>query len=399
MPSFTTRSDGTKILLYPAISSVQSDYAIGLESGYMWQSVPTTATDMGFVWYGGISQILKLTSVLLTCPAALSVGTTSTFNGTMTTAAISATNITTSGTIVSTGDITAPNLYTKANTNTLLNGKLNNVISGSSLSVKNSSAVDVLVLWNNASKDIEARGTFYVSNDLSVLKFSTLTNTMTVNALNGQGGTIRVIANNNGNESSVACYNYIDLRIASAGDAWVFGYNCWNAPTNALSIGTPGKKSCLSIGVDGVVTLGYKLRTPELLVHTLRGNGETRITIDDNVTITENLIVNGTITDNTRSLNPFWICGTVAANGTVVSSNRGKYGFTCHKTGNGYYIISPTNANCSDTNYIINITCQVDSTYASARINTGVMSVSSFAILTYVGNTAADCIFHFSVIY
>jgi hypothetical protein len=147
MPSFTTRSYGTKILLYPAISSVQCDYAIGIETGYLWQSVPSSDITRGFVWYGGISQILKLTRALLTCPASLSDGSTSTFNG-----------------------------------------------------------------------------------------------TMTVNTLNGQGGTIRVMGRNNGNESSFACYNYTDLRIVSPGDAWVFGSNCWGAPTNAFSIGTPGKQ-------------------------------------------------------------------------------------------------------------------------------------------------------------
>jgi hypothetical protein len=194
MPSFTTRSYGTKILLYPAISSVQCDYAIGIETGYLWQSVPSSDITRGFVWYGGISQILKLTSALLTCPASLSVGSTSTFNG-----------------------------------------------------------------------------------------------TMTVNTLNGQGGTIRVMGRNNGNESSFACYNYSNLRIVSPGDAWVFGSNCWGAPTNAFSIGTPGKHSCLNIGVDGVVALAYKLRTPELLVNTIRGNGETQITIDDNVIISNAL--------------------------------------------------------------------------------------------------------------
>jgi hypothetical protein len=256
MPSFTTRSYGTKILVYPAISSVQSDYAIGIESGYMWQSVPTTAANMGFVWYGGISQILKLTSVLLTCPAALSVGTTSTFNG-----------------------------------------------------------------------------------------------TMTVNALNGQGGTIRVMARNHGNESSVDCYNYIDLRIASAGDAWVFGSNCWGAPANVFSIGTPGKNACLSIGVDGVVALVYKLRTPELLVNTIRGNGEHLITIDDNVIISNALSTPVINTNILRVGNYIESSGQVyesvsvlnATNNTVLTYSHIRGGIiTCLNTANGLTLTLPT---------------------------------------------------------
>jgi hypothetical protein len=130
------------------------------------------------------------------------------------------------------------NTYLKSEINTLLTGKLNNVISGSSLSVKNSSAADVLMLWNNATKDIEAKGKFYVSNDLSVIGSSTFSNTMTVNAAVGGGGTVRVVANNDGNESSFGCYNYINLRASSPGDMWVFGSNCW--ARTGYSIGTPG---------------------------------------------------------------------------------------------------------------------------------------------------------------
>jgi hypothetical protein len=53
----------------------------------------------------------------------------------------------------------------------------------------------------------------------------------------------------------------------------------------------------------------------------------------------------------------------------------------------------------SYTNYIINVTCQTDGAYATARINVNLMSVSSFNIITYVNTSAPDCIFMFSVIY
>ena len=50
-PAFTTRSLGTKIVLYPAIAAAAADYALGIENNGLWLSVPTT-TDF-HKWYGG----------------------------------------------------------------------------------------------------------------------------------------------------------------------------------------------------------------------------------------------------------------------------------------------------------------------------------------------------------
>lgn len=58
-PAFTTRSVGSKIVLYPAVTASAADYAIGIESGVTWFSVPTTAES--FKWYGGTSNAATLT--------------------------------------------------------------------------------------------------------------------------------------------------------------------------------------------------------------------------------------------------------------------------------------------------------------------------------------------------
>jgi hypothetical protein len=50
-PAFTTRSAGTKIVLYPSLSGTLLDYAIGIESGAMWFS--TNNTSGGWKWYSG----------------------------------------------------------------------------------------------------------------------------------------------------------------------------------------------------------------------------------------------------------------------------------------------------------------------------------------------------------
>ena len=58
-PAFTTRSVGTKIVLYPALSGSTTDYAFGIESGALWSSIPASGDN--FKWYAGTTTALTLT--------------------------------------------------------------------------------------------------------------------------------------------------------------------------------------------------------------------------------------------------------------------------------------------------------------------------------------------------
>ena len=58
-PAFTTRSAGTKIVLYSQIDGTNADYAFGIESGTLWRSVPTTS--QSHKWYGGTTLAATLT--------------------------------------------------------------------------------------------------------------------------------------------------------------------------------------------------------------------------------------------------------------------------------------------------------------------------------------------------
>lgn len=59
-PAFTTRSAGTKALLYPAISGSQVDYAIGIDAATQWYSIPVGSSSFYFKWYGGQTQVASL---------------------------------------------------------------------------------------------------------------------------------------------------------------------------------------------------------------------------------------------------------------------------------------------------------------------------------------------------
>jgi hypothetical protein len=57
-PAFTTRSAGTKIVLYPNIGASSADFALGIEGSTLWSSVGTTSHQ--FKWYGGTTQAMLL---------------------------------------------------------------------------------------------------------------------------------------------------------------------------------------------------------------------------------------------------------------------------------------------------------------------------------------------------
>ena len=79
-PTFTTTSNGTKIVLWPSISSTMVDYAIGIEAGNTWFSIPQATNNFGYKWYAGNTTIATLSG-----------------NGTLTTG-----NITTTGNVSAT---------------------------------------------------------------------------------------------------------------------------------------------------------------------------------------------------------------------------------------------------------------------------------------------------------
>ena len=59
-PTTTTRSAGTKLLLYPALSGSQVDYAMGIDAATMWSSLPVDSNSFAFKWYGAETQVASL---------------------------------------------------------------------------------------------------------------------------------------------------------------------------------------------------------------------------------------------------------------------------------------------------------------------------------------------------
>ena len=58
-PSMNTRSLGTKIILYPQLSSNLVDFALGIDGYTFWNSVPS-GDPFRFAWYGGTTAVATL---------------------------------------------------------------------------------------------------------------------------------------------------------------------------------------------------------------------------------------------------------------------------------------------------------------------------------------------------
>ena len=59
-PTFTTRSAGTRIVLWPTVNATNVDYAVGTESNGFWQSIPQNTATYQYKWYGGTTSIMTL---------------------------------------------------------------------------------------------------------------------------------------------------------------------------------------------------------------------------------------------------------------------------------------------------------------------------------------------------
>ena len=59
LPSFTNRSGGQKITLYPSLTGTEVDYAIGVAASTFWQSIDQASSS--FEWFAGTTEIANLT--------------------------------------------------------------------------------------------------------------------------------------------------------------------------------------------------------------------------------------------------------------------------------------------------------------------------------------------------
>lgn len=86
-PTVTTRSAGTKLVLYPSLSGSTVDYAIGINAGTLWSSIPGYDAGQYFKWYGNTTEVASLSGTgNLVIAGSITSGNSSVFSTINTTA-------------------------------------------------------------------------------------------------------------------------------------------------------------------------------------------------------------------------------------------------------------------------------------------------------------------------
>lgn len=201
-PSFNTRSNGTKVLLYGVGGATNTDYALGMDTNALWSSVPTNTSTHNFKWYGGTTLAMNLDGLgVLTCygtgdatssttgtlqvqggagiarslyvGAAMNVGGTAFFNGAVTAntnvtagGILSVTNATnsttaTSGAIVTSGGLgVALNAFVGANL----------TVGGTSTLTGNTTHAGIVAVTNATESTTVSNGSIYTAGGVGIAK-------------------------------------------------------------------------------------------------------------------------------------------------------------------------------------------------------------------------------------
>ena len=150
-PTFTTRSAGSRVVIWPQVSATAADYAMGMDSGALWTSIPLNASTNYFRWYGGTTQAAQLDGTGNMTLAGTQDSNSSSTGALQVTGGISA-----QGAIVS----TAPHFFyviQQTGSNQSLAANTNNIIVASTTSYYNKGKQSS---WNSTTKTftITARG-------------------------------------------------------------------------------------------------------------------------------------------------------------------------------------------------------------------------------------------------
>lgn len=108
-PTFTTRSAGTKLDLYPALGASSTDYALGVEAGALWLGIPGNDAGQYIKFYGGTTEVANISGT-----GVMSVSGNVTGANLLTAGQVSATSNVTAGNILTAGLVSATGNITTA---------------------------------------------------------------------------------------------------------------------------------------------------------------------------------------------------------------------------------------------------------------------------------------------
>jgi hypothetical protein len=251
-PTFTTRSSGTKIVLYPNIGAAAADYAVGIEGGGLWTAVPTTSNQ--FKWYAGTTQVAALggggnLSVTGTVTAASVVG------GVMTGSSLSVTGNVTGGNLSVTGTVTAASVVGGVMTGSSLS-VTGNVTGGNLITAALAQAATLSATANVQAGNLRTTG--LISATGAITGAAITGTSLTVSTGNITGGNI-VNANGNGVGNIGSAALYFNTVFAKATSAQYADLAEWYSADADYAPGT-----VLSFGGSQEVTMTTAINDPKI---------------------------------------------------------------------------------------------------------------------------------------
>jgi hypothetical protein len=172
-PTFTTRSAGAKVVLYPVIDGTSTDYALGVDSGTFWSGIPAADAGIFFKWYAGTTEVANLSGTgILTVTGNITGG-----------------NISTTGVVTAnTANITTGNITT-INSGLLQNGNSNiTITSNGNVSIQAAGSNVELVVTStgaNVTGTLTSTGKIGYASGSTVTQTSNRGNGVNINALAG----------------------------------------------------------------------------------------------------------------------------------------------------------------------------------------------------------------------
>ena len=272
-PSFTTRSAGTKLTLYPSVSASAVDYAIGVNSATLWYSIPGNDAGQFFRWFGGETEVTNLsgtgnfttvgdvavnggdlTTTATTFNLVNANATTLNIGGAATTVSIGAATGTATinnANVVITGNLTVNGTTTTINSTTLTvddkNIELGSVdtptdttANGGGITLKG--ATDKTITWDSANSNWTSNqdwniptGKVFKINNVSMLSSTALGTTVVGSSLTSVGTIATGVWN-----GTVITGQYGGTGVANTGKTITLGGNLTTSGAHATTLTTTG---------------------------------------------------------------------------------------------------------------------------------------------------------------
>jgi len=263
-PTFTTRSVGTKIVLYPNLGASQVDYAFGIDGSTFWSSVESSAAS--FKWYAGTTNIATLSGA-----GALSVSSTVTGTQLISNIATGTAPLSVTSTTV------VPNLNT-----TYLNGYTDVQLAENLRANRNFTGGGTITV--DASYNVLWSSRFIVISNGYGSNFSTVgyfdITCPTSGTITGVGGAANVTATAAGIPLAAWSAIYYILPIGSANTSVAANFRV-AAYTSTLDIPSTWVLICIRNGDDSAVTFnnGIVLSASQSILSTKQATANTANTL------------------------------------------------------------------------------------------------------------------------